>query len=333
MDIAVIDIGIEEELISKKIKIHSLNKHNNYEKNVNKLHATYVINTISKYSDYLIDVFFFDIINSEYNNSSIAVIEALRKISQYSNIKIIVVALTVIDKSYFDELESVCRLVASKGKLIVAASSNSTTAKYSYPADFDCVLGVKKAGFLYKNKYVYNDENKFNILGDVLPEFINMNNGRHVYFAGTSKATAKIIPIIIKAYETVNNGIEGVKKYLKDNSSNLNEDLLEVIKTDSLKKYNLYIDELNEFNDYLSGASVFIEDLDQLIRKKNYVIRDTLIKRGYIDIVLKNYFRYKNLNINLEEMCISDFMTGYDIANYIGRRVEREKASRNKSNI
>lgn len=329
MDIAIIDSGILDNLVSSSANIK--NKKNfifdykigsiiSKECSTCNKHGTYVINTIEKYNKY--KNIYYHIINIIDNNglgNSLSLIEALKYIETIDSIKIIVMSLTFSSKKNKLKIEHLCNNLMKQGKIIVAADSNNSSN--AIPASFKSVLGIGRGAFKSGNMFSFSKNNLIQCKGDILPEFVKLKNGHSTLFKGTSKATAKIIPTIIDAIYNGASNFQQVENYLSKHSDCSTTNILPVLEHISLIDYN---DKLNT-TEVMTLKSI-IKYINEFSNSKkinyctnklnNIFFTELLDDVNKLDSLLEFIAFKLNLKIDVENISFFNFKTLFDIVRY-----------------
>lgn len=196
MKIAIIDSTAYRCLLSKNTA-HIINKAGLNKKDTKlNYHGTLVVNTIYKYINENLHIDVYNICNSIKGNSDV-LIAALEDLIYDNDVKIILIC-AVINRIDVEPIEKLLKRLYEKGKIIIVSSSNKGV--HSYPAISKYVIGVGRGAFLGKNEFSIDYQSEIQITGDVMPEFIKLNNNRYRIFSGTSKAVPKVLGYILEAY-------------------------------------------------------------------------------------------------------------------------------------
>ena len=130
--------------------------------------------------------------------------------------KVINVSLGVKIIEYDKQLYTLCRKIASKGICIVSAFDNDGC--FSYPAAFDCVIGVDNSNMLsHQNEYCYVENSPINILAMGNVQHVRLFDEKTVFVGGSSIACAHISSILASAGNSITS-FESAQKYLKTNA-------------------------------------------------------------------------------------------------------------------
>lgn len=188
----------------------------------------------------------YSIINKCINNDQIFVIKlpnwsdkcddscllyALRYIKNNVDCKVINISLGVKSTEYIDELYGICRELTNMGKIIISAFDNDGC--HSYPAAFDCIIGVDSIGII-KNTYdfFFVESSPINILAKGSLQRITTYGGRKILVSGSSIACANITSIIaISITDDMN--FQDVLSFLKMRSNGIYKCRLTISKSKS----------------------------------------------------------------------------------------------------
>ena len=144
---------------------------------------------------------------------------ALEYIKNNINCRLINLSLGITEGERIHDLYRLCSELSSKGIVIVSAYSND--GSNSYPASFDCVIGVdnhKKIRSI--NEYAYVENSSINILAKGDLQRLVMSNGEVLLTSGSSIACAHITAILANA-PIDNLNLENAMSYLKSRAKRL----------------------------------------------------------------------------------------------------------------
>lgn len=210
MKIAIIDSTVYRCLLCKNT-VHVIDKVGLKKKDIKlNYHGTLVVNTIYKYINENLHIDVYNICNSIKGNSDV-LIAALEDLIYDNDVKIILIC-AVINRIDVEPIEKLLKRLYEKGKIIIVSSSNK--GFHSYPAISKYVIGVGRGAFLGKNEFCIDYKSEIQIIGDVMPEFIKLNNNRYRIFSGTSKAVPKVLEYIMEAYNHGAYKLEEILKYM-----------------------------------------------------------------------------------------------------------------------
>lgn len=128
--------------------------------------------------------------------SALGLIEALKYVKQNVKCKIINVSLGLKTSDDLNELYDICSEISELGVIIISAFDNEGC--YSYPAAFDCVIGVDGKKDIYNiAEFDYVENSPINILAKGNLQRIKMQDGRILLIGGASIACAHITSFLI----------------------------------------------------------------------------------------------------------------------------------------
>jgi len=127
-------------------------------------------------------------------------IAALEYIRLNINCKIINVSLGVKVSTDLQKLYDICKELAERGTVIVSAFDNEGC--YSYPATFDCVIGVdSKMDFKRANEFDYVENSPINVFGKGSLQRVSIEKGKMALVDGTSIACTHITSFLANNIE------------------------------------------------------------------------------------------------------------------------------------
>lgn len=179
-------------------------------------HGTIIYSILNKYvnNDQIFIIKLPDL-SDQCNDSCL--IFALKYIKENINCKVINISLGIRSTEYIDELYSICKELADIGIIIISAFDNDGC--YSYPASYDCVVGVDTLSNIKNiNNFLYVEGSPINILAKGSFQRITTFGGRKIIVSGTSIACANITSIIASGI-TDDMDFQNVLSYLKSRSS------------------------------------------------------------------------------------------------------------------
>lgn len=228
-NIAIIDSSIDYTLISEKNrdKIVTINM---IEPEGNMSHAAYVIDTLFKYSNNINKIYLYDVFGDNPRASGKAVINALERISEQNDVRLVLVCLTLANRERFEKTKEICSLLAEQNKIIIASYANrGKDDENHYPACFDSTIGVYQGA--YENEPFFGHiSGKSDLPGDASPEFIKTGENQYAIFGGTSKAVPKLAAYIINMFDEEDINIDKVLECLAQKCNDENENILELLK-------------------------------------------------------------------------------------------------------
>lgn len=227
MRICVIDSGCSPELAQNAdCSIKQINCLDNVLSNWKVLeqchdhlgHGTAVVSTIIK-GIKKAEVIVLQIFDEDYEVDQ----EKLYDILQYVNSNIccdlLHMSFGVISCSNIAKLEDLCASIHHKGTIIVSAYNNE--GAISYPAFFNCVIGVDSFHVQYGRKYTYIENSPINIQVNIGVKRITVDGVPHL-FTGSSFSSAYISNIILT--QLLRDPETNIYHYLKKTSSEVKKD-------------------------------------------------------------------------------------------------------------
>lgn len=222
------------------------------------------------------------IFDDEYETDSINLIAALEYIIENLDVDIIHLSNGVVRCDDYFKLYNVCKMIDDKGIIIIAAFDNGGSV--SFPAAFDCVIGVDwyekcSSG----NQYIYVENSIVNIMGTGSLQRLPWKNDTYKYVAGSSFAAPYITAIASKLIQAGVRGREAILEELKLNAwkyASFNENTNETDKPDKIAKailfpFNKEMHSLARFSDLLTFQIEGIYE-PPLLRKVGLSVRDIL---------------------------------------------------------
>ena len=183
-------------------------------------HGTAIYGIIKKVGD-VSNIINIKLPNIEEGINENDLINVLKYILNNMEPNIINLSLGINIINNLSELYSVCRKLAEKGVIIVSAFDN--TGAFSYPAAFDCVIGVTTDPEISNSKdFVFIDDNIVNIAAFGRVQRLEWATPESILLGGNSFACAHV---------TVQ-----ISKYLYNGAKTLS-DVLNCFKNEALKEY------------------------------------------------------------------------------------------------
>lgn len=175
-------------------------------------HGTIIYSVINKLVDstkiYIVKLNEF---NRDLDDSYL--IAALEFVKNNIKCKIINMSLGVTYGDNIDKLYSICNEISSMGIVIVSAFDNAGC--YSYPAAFDCVIGVdNKNNINLPTEFDYVENSPINVLGKGSLQRLKMEDEKILLVGGSSIACAHISSILANTIDS-NWGYQQVLSHLK----------------------------------------------------------------------------------------------------------------------
>lgn len=192
-DVVIIDSGLNQKdhvipgiCIEKKKEGFEIS--NEYEDEIG--HGTIICSMISKHV-VASKIFVIKLSNhlDDFDDSSLVV--ALEYIKQNINCKMINISLGVKACVNIHKLYQICCEISAMGTVLISAFDNEGC--YSYPAVFDCVIGVdSKKDFKCATEFDYVENSPINILAKGSIQRVTIQKGKTLLVDGTSIACAHI---------------------------------------------------------------------------------------------------------------------------------------------
>lgn len=150
---------------------------------------------------------------NKYLECSTEILKSALKFLQNVDCDIINMSLATTVEKDFEEIDNLCKIIHSQGKIIVSSLSNS--GEISYPAYSQYVIGVE--GKVLKNSldYIYMNEGNIQFIADKTPVVVQTLDGYYDLYGGNSKATCCVTALISQNIGYgLNNHITSYKKDL-----------------------------------------------------------------------------------------------------------------------
>lgn len=324
MEIAVIDNGIKKWAgAAGKIKeYHGVDMRREVYGNLGE-HGSCVLSIIEKYTKSENLYYIFNIMDKDNRGCCANVERVLEHILTIAQVNIVIMSLTAAGHTVkgVQCLQKLCRLLAERGTIIIAADFNKKKENYAYPASFTEVIGVERGGFMQENAYHYK-QSRLQITGDAFPEWIDTGGGRHRLFGGTSKAVPKMIYHVEKALEAGADGIRDVERYLQEHSMEEAENLLPEIEKEKyfrIKEKDKIV--YGKILEHLFDSSMVNIKILQEKKDKNFLMAEILNQSSDLDLLLKSLFKQMNIRPDFELLHFCDYRTIYDLAGFIGSQL------------
>lgn len=224
IEIIIIDSGVKcnhssfQDVPIRGFQIYDSNVIEDFEDTYG--HGTAIYGIIKKVSD------FSNIINIKLSNVEEGInendlIDVLKYILNNMEPSIINLSLGINVVNNLPELYNVCQKLTEKGVIIISAFDNA--GAFSYPAAFDCVIGVTTDPEINNSKdFVFIDDSIVNIAAFGRVQRLEWANPESILLGGNSFACAHV---------TVQ-----ISKYLYNGAKTLS-DVLNCLKKDALKEY------------------------------------------------------------------------------------------------
>jgi len=178
-------------------------------------HGTIIYSVISKQVDtskiYIVKL---SERQDDYDESSL--IAALEYIKQNISCKFINISLGIKTGENINKLHKICAEIAAMGIVIISAFDNDGC--HSYPAAFDCVIGVdNNSDIKHVTEFDFVEDSPINILAKGNVQRIAMQEGRTLLVSGSSVACAHVTSILANS-ETDSMNLQSTLSYLKSRS-------------------------------------------------------------------------------------------------------------------
>lgn len=222
-------------------------------------------------------------------------VKALDYIEKNLNADIINLSICVCATNYKDEMYQICRKLYDKGIVLVAAFDNEGAV--SYPAAFDCVVGVTTSSLIINNNDYCPVHNRFvNVCAKGRAQRVSGLNGEMSIKMGDSLACAHFSGILaqacidqrIKPMEALK--VLGVEMILADSiKKNRDENALDIVKKYKKVAIFPYNKEMHSLVRYASLLPFQIEDIYD-IRRSGRVGKklDFVDTTGERNLIIKN---------------------------------------------
>lgn len=197
--IALIDSGIDSEFkcqnlcgaaffYSTESKI--LRREENYSDSNG--HGTYCAQIIASYCKH-VEFVVVKILDEDNRGSSIALVEALKYIMQFS-IDLVNLSISVFDIGNRAEIKKLCLELQKRGVIINVSVTNRCLS--SFPASLESTTGVRGALNIVSNEIWYNSKKEIQCVANMMPVLVGVGNQKKTFFGGNSKATAVLTGLL-----------------------------------------------------------------------------------------------------------------------------------------
>lgn len=178
-------------------------------------HGTIIYSVIRKQVD-TSRIFIIKLSENEDDHDASCLIAALEYVKENINCKIINISLGIITRNSLDKLYNICAKISAMGIVIISAFDNEGC--HSYPAAFDCVIGIdNKNDFKYITEFDFVENSPINILAKGNVQRLTMQEGKTLLVSGSSIACAHITSILANNITDVFN-FQSALSYLKSKS-------------------------------------------------------------------------------------------------------------------
>ena len=171
-------------------------------------HGTVIYSIISKKIDFS-KVFIIKLSECKDIFGGECLIAALEYVKKHIRCRIVNISLGVVVSENLNRLYEICGELTKDGVIIVSAFDNDGC--YSYPAAFDCVIGVDSKNDLSNiNEYAFVENSPINILAKGNLQRITLQDGKSLLVGGSSVACAHISSILIENKMNFSNIVEAL---------------------------------------------------------------------------------------------------------------------------
>ena len=241
-----------------------------------------------------------------------------------TDVSIINLSLSVINKGKMDDLYSICEMLINKGKIIVASANNRYTE--SYPAVFSSVIGVQGSILTEQDEFWFNKNYKIQCVIDNNPTMVcGLKNTYKLCVKSNSHSAAKFTGMICNIMKKANINIDNLlEKLEKRASKNIWSDNM----ISKSLRFPTQINEMETDRELIFKVFNIAKQNMDFSKEKGKIFQYRLL---YIDKRLdgNNCYRFlrkleKEFNIHLDYMQISryDLLTIGTIANLIRKYIE-----------
>lgn len=197
-DIVIIDSGVDLNVAEgiSGICISKLDNDFVYTENIADTvgHGTIIYSVIRKQTS-TSDIFVIKLSESLNGFDASMLIEALNYVKNNIQCKIINISMGMKMCECLSELYNICFEISNRGILIISAFDNEGCI--SYPAAFDCVIGVdSKKDFKSILEIDYVENSPINVFAKGSLQRLKIKNGRNLLIGGSSIACAHIVSIL-----------------------------------------------------------------------------------------------------------------------------------------
>lgn len=198
-DVVIIDSGVDSSILNyppSGICIEDNNGVFGYSDDLSDTlgHGTAIFSIISKNVDEQ-KIFVIKLSSLSDELLDISLIEALKYVKENVMCKVINISLGILCSDFLEELYNLCYNINLRGTAIVSSFVNFGC--YSYPAAFDCVVGVDNFDKIIDSKsYYFVADSPVNILAKGRLQRVKSKNGNSLFVAGSSIACAHISSMI-----------------------------------------------------------------------------------------------------------------------------------------
>lgn len=198
------------------------------------------------------------VLNKYLECSTEILINAL-KFLQNVDCDIINMSLATTMEKDFEEIDSLCKIIHSQGKIIVSSLANS--GEISYPAYSKYVIGVEGKALNNSLDYIYNNEGNIQFIADKTPVVVQTLDGYYDLYGGNSKATCCVTALISQNIgHSFNNYMISHKKNIYAKDYEFDKLYRRILKI--LSKYSINIHNFDIINNIRRDEfKLFLQDL------------------------------------------------------------------------
>lgn len=179
-------------------------------------HGTAVVSVLNKLSMNN-EIFMIKIFEGSYETDPELLVEALQYVYENVQCDIIHMSLGLTEYSELDRLETICKELSDKGVVLISAYDNY--GSISFPAAFDCVVGVDTSQDVKRsNEYIYVENSCVNVFVREGVQRVAWIGPEYMPMRGTSFATPYLSAIIANAINTGKKVKENIQSFLKENA-------------------------------------------------------------------------------------------------------------------
>lgn len=262
-------------------------------------HGTIIFNIINREID-ISNIYMIKLSNlsEDYDDSSL--IAALKYIKTNVKCKLINISLGIQTGESIQELYEICKELSEAGTVIVSAFDNEGC--YSYPAAFDCVVGVESSQNLKSiEDFDYVEGSPINVFAKGNIQRLMLENGITLLVGGSSVACAHVTSFLANAKTPITD-ITSALSYLKDKALYIFEKDSDICKC-KLVDYNINNAIVFPFS---KEAQAFLRFSDML----SFNIKDyyDVPKSGKVGRKLSSYYNGVSTNAEIKNIENVDFM-------------------------
>lgn len=158
-------------------------------------HGTIIYSVIKKQAP-AADIFMIKVDGCMNDCDSTLLVAALNYVRNNIKCRIVNISLGVKICENIIELYEICSEISNSGVLIVSAFDNEGC--HSYPATFDCVIGVdSKSDFKCVTEYDYVENSPINVFAKGSIQRLSLQDGRLLLVGGASISCAHIVSVLV----------------------------------------------------------------------------------------------------------------------------------------